>query len=284
MISQSRNVIDGFEHPRSGVGQNPYLAFLSSRNHDVFNPIGALVGNDVVDLFDSETQSKALHPRFDERVFTEKELSTIRESDCAHRARWAHWAAKESAYKVVKKLDSHAVFSPIQFKASLDPRGNGIVDYHGKQIHVVVNQSQRFVHAVAATPKATLPSDCFYGESHQGDDGQITFSTSSKARKVFVTYRARAVRGVDPCPGVLSRLTRRFAAEEVGSFLRLQPNDIDISSVRRVPRACYQGTDLPVDISLSHHGHYIAFAMSSYLMPISSTSKTNIPCGAPGRP
>jgi len=272
MISRSIKVIDDLEPPRIGAAnpssdENPYLTFLSSQTHSCLNLFGPCVGNDVVDLFDPETQRKTIHHRFDERVFTEKERSAIRASTCAHRARWAHWAAKESAYKVVKKLDSQTVFSPIQFKVLLGPRGNGIVEYRDRQIRVTVKQSQRFVHAIATAPKTALPSKHLRVESNHGNSGGFAFSTGTEPRQVTVLDRARAIRDIDSRPDVVSRLAGQFATETVGSLLRIPPKDIDITSERRVPRAYYKGAALPIDISLSHHGRYVAFAMS-YLGPV----------------
>ncbi|MFB3117247.1 MAG: 4'-phosphopantetheinyl transferase superfamily protein, partial [Myxococcota bacterium] len=73
-----------------------------------------LVGNDVVDLHDPETLQEALHPRFDARVFTSVELEALSVSAPAsasrHELRWTLWAAKESAYKLAKKLDPSVRF------------------------------------------------------------------------------------------------------------------------------------------------------------------------------
>jgi phosphopantetheinyl transferase (holo-ACP synthase) len=56
-----------------------------------------LVGNDVVDLRDPENQPEAIHPRFDDRVFTWAERARILAAGSPHRMRWVLWAAKESA-------------------------------------------------------------------------------------------------------------------------------------------------------------------------------------------
>ncbi len=66
------------------------------------------IGNDVVDLSDPETRQQGLHPRFDERVFDPRERALLGDSDSPHVLRWAFWAAKESAYKALKRLDPGA--------------------------------------------------------------------------------------------------------------------------------------------------------------------------------
>ena len=78
------------------------------------------VGNDVVDLDDPETRIEALHPRWAERVFTEAERRALAASRVRHRLHWALWAAKESGYKALRRLDPAAVFSPRAFEIELE--------------------------------------------------------------------------------------------------------------------------------------------------------------------
>jgi len=63
-----------------------------------------MLGNDVVDLLDAESQPETFRPRFDERVFTEAERSEIAKSSRPLALRWALWSAKEAAYKLAKAL------------------------------------------------------------------------------------------------------------------------------------------------------------------------------------
>ena len=84
-----------------------------------------LVGNDVVDLHDSESRPGALHPRFDVRVFTPDEREAL--SAAAYPLRWTLWAAKESAYKVAKKLDPTVRFLPRDFVVGQIAEGRALV-------------------------------------------------------------------------------------------------------------------------------------------------------------
>src|SRR5512139_2501725 len=83
----------------------------------------SMIGNDVVDLLDPETQPGAVHPRFDARVFTDDELRALRRSVAPGRLRWLMWAAKESAFKAVRRNDACVAFRPREFAVTL--RGNG---------------------------------------------------------------------------------------------------------------------------------------------------------------
>ena len=63
-----------------------------------------IVGNDVVDLDDPRVQGKASDTRFLERIFTEEERAAIVAASDPDLELWQRWAAKETAYKAVSKL------------------------------------------------------------------------------------------------------------------------------------------------------------------------------------
>ncbi|MBN1655785.1 MAG: 4-phosphopantetheinyl transferase family protein [Deltaproteobacteria bacterium] len=241
------------------------------------------IGNDVVDLSDPETREGALHRRFDIRVFSSKERALIRSSADAHRARWAFWAAKESAYKLAKKLDSSVIFSPVQFKLTLRRNGSWVVDHQDKPIPVLFAHSRRCVHAIAVS----LSSGSYCGpaiyRSKEIGNGAMRRLVKTPSGEVFMFGRARADSKTKTNPESLSRYARRQAADAIGLLLGISPGEIAIFNRAGIPRARFRDEGLPVDLSLSHHGGYVAYAVC-YSIPISSTSKTNIPRGAPGLP
>src|SRR5574337_2138325 len=74
-----------------------------------------MVGNDVVDLADPQCLPLGTHPRFDQRVFAQSELRLIHASATPAWMRWMLWAAKESAYKILRKQDPAMTFAPRRF-------------------------------------------------------------------------------------------------------------------------------------------------------------------------
>ena len=56
-----------------------------------------MVGNDIVDLLDSDALAE-LAPRFDDRVFCDEELASLDASPQRARRRWPRRAAKEAPY------------------------------------------------------------------------------------------------------------------------------------------------------------------------------------------
>jgi len=190
------------------------------------------VGNDIVDLADPETRQQGLHPRFDERVFRPSERALLERSDSPHLLRWALWAAKESAYKALKRLDPELVFSPKRFAVepcALPVAGSqGVAEGHivhrGQVLDLQVQVDGTCLHAVARGTRA------------------------AGARLLWRVERA----GSDPGATV-----RRLAATAIGSALGLDPAAIQIA--RRPPVAIHRGRLLEADVSLSHHGRFVAF-------------------------
>lgn len=191
------------------------------------------IGNDIVDLADPETRHQGLHPRFDERVFGPSERALLGRSDSPHVLRWALWAAKESAFKAEKRLDPALVFSPKRFVVTLSALpvagaqgvALGQVEHRGHVLDLQVHVDGTRLHAVARGTRAT---------------------------------GARLLWRVDRVVSDAGATARRLAATAIGSALGLDPSGIRI--VRRPPVAIHRGRPLEVDVSLSHHGRFAAFA------------------------
>jgi hypothetical protein len=191
------------------------------------------IGNDVVDLADPETRHEGLHPRFDERVFCPGERALLEGSHSHHVLRWALWAAKESAYKAMKRLEPRLVFSPKRFAVELSALpvagGQGVAEgrvvHRGHALDVEVHVDGTCLHAVATGARA------------------------AGARLLWRVDRAAS----DPGTAV-----RCLAATAIGSALGFDPDEIQIAG--RPPVALHRGRPLVTDVSLSHHGRFVAFA------------------------
>jgi phosphopantetheinyl transferase len=191
------------------------------------------LGNDIVDLADPETREQGLHPRFDERVFRAEERTLLGGNDSRHVMRWALWAAKESAYKAEKRLDPELVFSPRRFAVELSALpgagGRGVAEgrvVHGS--HVLDLQ----VHV----------------------DGTCLHAVTTSAREAG----ARLLWSVERAVSDPSATVRRLAAAAIASALGLDAKGVQIAG--RPPVVLHRGRSLLSDLSLSHHGRFVAFA------------------------
>ena len=151
------------------VNRVPQRAATAERTSE---PI--VLGNDVVDLHDPDSNPESHPPRFDERVFSPTERACIRANPGLPSLRWWFWAAKEAAFKSARKRDHKVVFSPPRFEVeiSLDALEQGELAA-GQVVHrSKAGVSERFefrlwhgdgvVHAVAspATPAASRIAGC----------------------------------------------------------------------------------------------------------------------------
>lgn len=187
-----------------------------------------MIGNDVVDLGDPEVAER--HPRWDTRVFSPTELESLHASGAPNRLRWIFWAAKEAAYKVARKLDRRTVFSPSRFEVQLDASLRGQVCHPSGTFPVVVDEAQSRVHAIACDE--VLGADELLAQVVAWEGGAASAGKALHAR------------------------VRR----ELATHLELPAEELEIERIGRIPVVLAAGRPLDVDLSLSHHGGFVAFA------------------------
>jgi len=195
-----------------------------------------MIGNDVVDLRDPESDPASLHPRFDIRVFSASEREAIAASAEPARERWRFWAAKEAVYKLVKKARPTTVFSPPDFAVAREGPGELRVRHEGQSHRVVLTENEGALHAVA-TRAGEAPRALVQGWRRL-DAGEIG-------------------PGDPDAPG---RAARSLLCECVAPRLGVPVDELEVRRHGRVPQLWLRGARAPVDVSLSHHGAWLAFA------------------------
>jgi len=192
-----------------------------------------LIGNDIVDLRDADAQPGARHPRFDARVFCAAELAALAASSAPNRLRWVFWAAKEAAYKVARKLDAASVFSPSQFAVELESEPVGVVAFGPERLPFRVTEVPGGVHVVA-THLSARRSRILMGSREL---------TDAASRDVAA-------------PGLA---VRELALSQLSSCWPDSPG-LAVAQEGRIPVLESGGVRLDADLSLSHHGRWVAFA------------------------
>ena len=195
-----------------------------------------MLGNDIVDLGDPETQPGARHPRFDARVFTREERAALAGAADPERLRWSLWSAKEAAYKCVKKLASATCFSPVRFAVRLETDRTGSVTFAGRRLRVAIFSEEDALHAVA--------TDAADPES--------------------AVLRAVSTLSASQAPGSASSAVRELARDAAAAHLGCAPGELAISREGRVPRLRRRGADPGLDLSLAHHGRFLAAAFETH--------------------
>ena len=221
-----------------------------------------VVGNDIVDLEDARTAGKHADRRFVERVLAEGERVALSREEYPAVALWAFWAAKEAAYKVASKLlGAPPVFAHSAFVVTWTDAGperwTGHVAYAALEIPVVVARSGPVVHAIAA----------FGAEVESALSGFEPLDDPKEAWKarlaeLMPSFTDREADAVHSLPSALVRIRARAA---LATVLTAAEADLEIVCDpgvmgRRAPRAFLHGSPTAADVSLSHHGRWIAWA------------------------
>lgn len=224
-----------------------------------------VVGNDVVDLQDSSTCGKHTDQRFTARVLADGERAALSASSDPAVELWAVWAAKEAAYKVASKLRGeppvfvHAAFRVTWTEAGAD-RWTGRVAHEELELPVEVVRSGAVVHAVAVSEEGgEVP---WVGVELLDTAREDWPARLEELRSRFTPREADAVHSL---PSAAVRIRARAA---LATTLGAEEADVEIVcdpgvTGRRPPRAFLMGRPAPADVSLSHHGSWIGWAVLS---------------------
>ncbi len=189
-----------------------------------------MIGNDIVDLADSETRSGACHSRFDRRVFAPEELELFATDRSHVRMRWILWSAKEAAYKAARQACATTVFSPSRFVVRLNRSLRGSVRHENRCWNARVRLDGDCVHAIV-------------------NDEEIHGDTIWGARRLTSEDR-----------GEPSQEARRFAVARIASRLGLPVERLRIECSGRIPQLIIDDSAPSANLSLSHHGSFVGFA------------------------
>jgi hypothetical protein len=185
-----------------------------------------MLGNDVVDL--AEDDGPGRHPRHDTRVFDEAELRLLAREAAPERLRQLLWAAKESAFKALRRLDPAAFFSPRRYAVELDGALRGRVRTPFGLVFVRGQVDGDCVHMVA-TDRANPGASLLQGVARSSDADA-------------------------------SRAARALAIEGLSARLARAPGELRVERVNRMPVLRLRGCSIPAVLSLSHHGRFVAWA------------------------
>lgn len=230
------------------------------------------VGNDVVDLADPRCVAKHEDVRFLRRVFAGEEREAIATAPEPAHALWLRWAAKESAYKVVSKARGAPFpFTHGAFVVESELGRDGVVRHEGVAIPFRVARSDGPLHVVALDPAlARWPGD----REGEGEPILVTGVESSPATRpgppapgwqAFLDehFSERERRSVWGTPSARVRLAAR---SHLGRLLGVEERRLEIvcragGPGRSPPAVLLDGEPAPADVSLSHHGRWVGWAL-----------------------
>jgi len=206
-----------------------------------------------VDLSHPGCRNKATDARFLERVFDDRERERILSAPDVDRALWRVWGAKEAAFKVVSKLrGAPPPFSHTRLWVTRDDAEGGVVSYGDSHVSFVETprDSEGRVH-VLAWPEGDLSRLETRIELLPGGAPPVETLTDRERRAVY---------------SVASGWIRVLARAHVAGILGVPETQVEIVCSpgppgRGIPRLLVGGEPGGWDISLSHHGRFLAWAL-----------------------
>lgn len=205
------------------------------------------LGNDIVDLCAVEPP---LHPRYRARVLTGRERSYITEfplefSTC--------WAAKEAAYKALKRLCRTRTFIPSQYEFMADGDQAQVQTPIG-QLDCLVTRAKDYVHVICAEKSLRDRIQswiCVVNERPRTHGVQASMSEASQA------VRALAVREVSRALAVPASECE-IVSEWCGAVTT------EYCGPSTIPWLRTAGRKTEHLLSFSHHGRFAACAFAPH--------------------
>lgn len=221
------------------------------------------VGNDIVDLTDVRGE-KSRDTRFMERVFCPAERRTISRASNPERLLWVHWTAKETAFKIISKLAGPPVF------------------VHQRFVCTLTRETQEEISGEVTHDETRIPFRCLLAADYVhsvgvlgDDDGVAIYSDVAATEKTqrlqpvdddlnrhgFSALERESIHRRE------SALVRAYCKRAIAERLQVDLKRLQIVRPQRnhtslPPYLLLDGKRVDVDVSLSHHGAYLAWAYS----------------------
>jgi phosphopantetheinyl transferase (holo-ACP synthase) len=235
------------------------------------------VGNDIVDLESPRTRGRASDERFVARVFEEAERRTIAASPEPDLELWCHWAAKEAGFKVISKLLGeppafvHRAFV-VTWSEGADSEATaahaapvvraGEVSWRAHRALVSVALHPGGVHAVAfgAREWTRAPLHVYPRVALLDTPGSPWSGSLEELLPLFSAHEADAVYSRP------SAAVRVGARGDLAELIGVPERRLEIvcapgPTSQRPPRVLLDGAEAAADVSLSHDGRLIAWAL-----------------------
>ncbi len=210
------------------------------------------VGNDIVDLSSEDASGKQNDIRFLKKILNAEESKDFNEASDKFRALWQLWTAKETGYKIGKKLNADLVFSPKKFKVSLT---SGHVAWEENLVYVRWEKRADYLYCIgtnANTPEGIercVSQIAFYDplpEDAEAQAGRGDFS--DREQESIFSGESAAVR----------KLAKSLLSES--GLTNVEIVRPPLKDRFGPPQVFANGCLSSYDLSLSHHGRYVAAA------------------------
>ena len=182
-----------------------------------------MIGNDIIDLDLTKTESNWQREGFLKKQFTKSEQLLIKKSKDSFETVWLLWSMKEAAYKIWVQQNKERIFAPIKFECELSKQDEGTVKHKDYIYYTDSMINESFIHTIALLEKkAEVYSQI--GSPH-GIDATIkknikAFKTAFQKYDLYVLFYEKGLELLKK-QGILSYITsNKFLSQGYGLKLR----------------------------------------------------------------
>ncbi len=193
-----------------------------------------LIGNDIVDLAEEDCTAPNWFVRFCRKVLSESEERHVHSSSLPRTTLWSYWAAKEAAYKAVRRIHPEFEFEYKEFFVS---ESFDCVQVNEIDLRLQLAVNNDCIHALCWN-EAAAANRIYSWVEKMPPDCQISYSAESK----FV---------------------RRLLVERLADEMNISVNSLHLFAPRFGGAAPEVYCNFPsgrFPVSLSHHGRFAASA------------------------
>jgi len=189
-----------------------------------------MIGNDIVDITEAKQKSNWQRPRFLDKLFTVQEQQLIQNAHDPFLKVWRLWSMKEAAYKLYTQIQPSRFYNPKQFECEIND-SEGKVSYKDFSCYTKTQMTSQYIISEACL---------------------VAMSMISESIKI------------DYCsPKLQSDITKDILLSKVAEQYTILKDDLKlVKSEFGIPYVYQISKKLNINISISHHGNYGAYAIS----------------------
>ena len=190
-----------------------------------------MIGNDIVDIKKARSEGAWKRSRFIKKIFAESERPQILGSGSPFLNIWRMWSMKESVYKVIVQSEKERFLNPQKLVCSLKNEQVGFVEYEGEVYATQSHMTNNFIYSSHTTAKQEDVIDEILNVKDPND------------QRMMVRL------------ALFQRVSDMF--EYPIHKLSVRKNE------KGVPKLYNNEAPLPLQLSLTHHGNYAAYAINA---------------------
>lgn len=196
-----------------------------------------MIGTDIIDLNYQDHPSRWKEERYWQKVLVEEELAWVKAQEKPFIAFLISWAIKEAAYKLVCNIDHQHRFIPKIFTINY-LRGNKYYD----SIYFKVNSPYGELFAELKNTATFIQAIAVFKQSDLHQAKTYSFPLSE------TDFRSQSFQ------------TKKIILEHFSKNSSFDNRILEIRKKNSVPGLYISGKESQIELSISHHGHWGAFA------------------------